>query len=342
VPAPAYAAHRGFGLEERRNVSASQGWFEQLPQNLVIGLEQGSLYALVALGYTLVYGVLQLINFAHSEVFMSGAFGSFLVTNGIIGDRHLSGIAVPLTLVAGALSGALTGAAIAWILEKVAYKTLRKRGAPKLAFLISAIGASFFLSNLAGKLFNRLPNNSFPGTTNGDRTYFDLSRTVFHIGSLKVNLIEIIVIGTTLVTMLFLDRLVNRTKLGRGIRAVAEDAPTAALMGIDIDRTISRTFVIGGALAGVAGFMFGAAFGVSYTMGFTPGVKAFAAAVLGGIGNIRGAMIGGLLLGEVEVLVTNLSFVGAQWTDVVSFMVLVLVLIVRPTGLLGERLGRTA
>ena len=123
---------------------------------------------------------------------------------------------------------------------------------------------------------------------------------------------------------------------------MAEDAPTAALMGIDIDRTISRTFIIGGALAGVAGFMFGAAFGVSYTMGFFPGVKAFAAAVLGGIGNIRGAMLGGLLLGLVEVLVSNVFFIGVKWTDVISFVVLVLVLIVRPTGILGERLGRAA
>ena len=121
---------------------------------------------------------------------------------------------------------------------------------------------------------------------------------------------------SAVVMMIFLDRLVNRTKLGRGIRAVAEDAPTAALMGIDIDKTISRTFIIGGALAGVAGFMYGTAFGVSYTMGFTPGVKAFAAAVLGGIGNIRGAMIGGLLLGEAEVLISALPFVGAAWNDV--------------------------
>jgi branched-chain amino acid transport system permease protein len=142
--------------------------------------------------------------------------------------------------------------------------------------------------------------------------------------------------------MLGLDQLVNRTKLGRGIRAVAEDAPTAALMGIDIDKTISRTFVIGGALAGVAGCLFGMAFGVSYIMGFTPGVKAFAAAVLGGIGNIRGAMLGGLLLGEAEVLITAVPQVGAQWTDVVAFVILILVLIFRPTGILGERLGRTA
>jgi branched-chain amino acid transport system permease protein len=157
-----------------------------------------------------------------------------------------------------------------------------------------------------------------------------------------VQLLVLIIIVTAFVMMIFLDRLVNRTKLGRGIRAVAEDAPTAALMGIDIDKTISRTFLIGGALAGVAGFMYGTAFGVSYTMGFTPGVKAFAAAVLGGIGNIRGAMIGGLLLGEAEVLISALPWVGAKWQDVVSFIVLVMILLVRPTGILGERLGRAA
>ncbi|MDT4944623.1 MAG: branched-chain amino acid transport system permease protein [Pseudonocardiales bacterium] len=317
-------------------MSQSENWFQQLPQNLIIGLEQGSMYSLVALGYTLVYGVLQLINFAHSEVFMAGGFGSYLVVNGIIGkDRHLTGVLVPFTVLAGLLSGAAVGAVIAWLLEKVAYKTLRRRGAPKLAFLISAIGASLFLSNLAGKLFNRLPNNAFP-------TYFNVNRQVLKIGSAKVSLIVVIIVVSAFAMMIFLDRLVNQTKLGRSIRAVAEDAPTAALMGIDIDKTISRTFVIGGALAGAAGFMFGTAFGVGNLMGFTPGVKAFAAAVLGGIGNIRGAMIGGLLLGEAEVLVTNLSFVGAQWNDVVSFVVLVLVLMFRPTGILGERLGRAA
>jgi branched-chain amino acid transport system permease protein len=330
-------------------MGGSETWLQQLPQNLVLGLEQGSIYALIALGYTLVYGVLQLINFAHSEVFMTGAFGSYLVVNAIIGTRNITGVAVPLTLMVGLLSGAVCGAAIAWLLEKTAYKPLRKRGAPKLAFLISAIGASLFLSNLAGKLFNRLLNNSFPGTTqqvdsNGHQvgTYFNLSHNVFSSGHFHVQTIEIIIIVVTVVVMIGLDQMVNRTKLGRSIRAVAEDAPTAALMGIDIDKTISRTFVIGGALAGVAGFMFGIAFGVSYVMGFTPGVKAFAAAVLGGIGNVRGAMLGGLLLGEAEVLITALHSVGAQWNDVVSFIVLVLVLIVRPTGILGERLGRSA
>jgi branched-chain amino acid transport system permease protein len=320
----------------------SQDWLQQLPQNLVLGLEQGSIYALLALGYTLVYGVLQLINFAHSEVFMTGAFGSYLVVNGILGNRHLTGVAIPLTLMVGLLSGALCGAGMAWLLEKVAYKTLRKRGAPKLAFLISAIGASFFLSNLAGKLFNRLTNNSFPGTTGGEPTYFNPYHALISTKYFTLKTIEVVIIAVTLLMMLFLDRLVNRTKLGRSIRAVAEDAPTAALMGIDIDKTISRTFVIGGALAGVAGFLFGIAFGVSYVMGFTPGVKAFAAAVLGGIGNVRGAMVGGLLLGEAEVLITAIPQVGAEWTDVVGFIVLILVLIVRPTGILGERLGRTA
>jgi branched-chain amino acid transport system permease protein len=313
----------------------SVDWFHQLPQNIVIGLQQGALYALVALGYTLVYGVLQLINFAHSEVFMSGAFGSYLVVNAIVVHTHVSGFTVWLTVAAGIVTGAIVGGAVAWLLEKTAYKPLRQRGAPKLAFLISAIGASLFLSNLAGKLFNHLSNNPFP-------TYFNTSRVLFNIGSAKIRLLILIIVVTAFVMMIFLDRLVNHTKLGRGIRAVAEDAPTAALMGIDIDKTISRTFVIGGALAGVAGFMYGTAFGASYTMGFTPGVKAFAAAVLGGIGNIRGAMIGGLLLGEAEVLISALPFIGAQWNDVVSFLVLVFVLLVRPTGILGERLGRAA
>jgi branched-chain amino acid transport system permease protein len=273
---------------------------------------------------------------------MTGAFGSYLVVNGILGDRHISGVAIPLTLMVGLLSGAVCGAGMAWLLEKVAYKTLRKRGAPKLAFLISAIGASFFLSNLAGKLFNRLQNNSFPGTTGGEPTYINPYHALVDTKYFTLRTIEVVIIAVTVLMMVFLDRLVNHTKLGRSIRAVAEDAPTAALMGIDIDQTISRTFVIGGALAGIAGFLFGIAFGVSYTMGFTPGVKAFAAAVLGGIGNVRGAMIGGLLLGEAEVLITAIPQVGAEWTDVVSFVVLVLVLIVRPTGILGERLGRTA
>ena len=302
---------------------------------LVLGLTRGSMYALIALGYTLVYGVLQLINFAHSEVFMSGAFGSFFLVHLLVGDgKGTPGWAVPLVLLAGVLAGAATGGLVAWTLERVAYRPLRKRNAPKLAFLISAIGASFFLSQLAGKMFSRL-TNAFP-------SFFDKNATVFSVGGAHVSVLQLIIILSALAMMLFLDRLVNATKLGRSIRAVAEDAPTAALMGIDIDRTISRTFIIGGLLGGAAGFLYGFAFQISNTMGFLPGVKAFAAAVLGGIGNIRGAMFGGLLLGVVENLIAPLPFIGLQWTDVVAFLVLVLVLMFRPTGLLGERLGRAA
>jgi branched-chain amino acid transport system permease protein len=313
---------------------------------LIAGLTRGSMYALIALGYTLVYGVLQLINFAHSEVFMCGAFGSLIVVNSTVGRgvHHLPWYGVTGVLLLGLVSGAVTGAIAAWILERVAYRPLRKRGAPKLAFLISAIGMSFFLSQLAGKMFNRLNNNNFP-------TYFDANKNIVpsgFLGGIHISVLQAIVIVSALLMMLFLDRLVSGTKLGKSIRGVAEDAPTAALMGIDIDKTISRTFMIGGALGGAAGFLFGTAFTVSNIMGFIPGVKAFAAAVLGGIGNIRGAMVGGLVLGVVEALVPTApwgsanAWIGIQWSDVVAFVVLVLVLMFRPTGILGERLGRAA
>ena len=307
----------------------------------IAGLTRGSMYALIALGYTLVYGVLQLINFAHSEVFMSGAFGSYLIVHWMVGDGiQTKSWAVPLVIIVGLLSGALTGAGVAWSLERVAYRPLRRRGAPKLAFLISAIGVSFFLSALAGKLFNRFSTNPFPN-------YFDTTHVVFTIDGSAVQTIQLVLIGSAVVMMVFLDRLVSGTKLGRSIRGVAEDAPTAALMGIDIDRTISRTFVIGGALGGAAGFLFGTAFTFSNVMGFQPGIKAFAAAVLGGIGNIRGAMIGGLILGVVENLVPTFPWgqqpwIGIKWTDAIAFVVLVLVLVFRPSGILGERLGRAA
>jgi branched-chain amino acid transport system permease protein len=302
---------------------------------LILGITRGSMYALIALGYTLVYGVLQLINFAHSEVFMSGAFGSYAIVHLIVGDgKATPSWAVPFILIIGIVSGALTAAVIAWALERVAYRPLRKRGAPKLAFLISAIGASFFLSQLAGKLFGRLTSNSFPA-------FFDQNAVLFKIAGAEVRVLQVVIVASAIVMMLFLDRLVSVTKLGRSIRAISEDAPTAALMGIDIDKTISRTFIIGGLLGGAAGFLFGLNFSFGNTMGFLPGVKAFAAAVLGGIGNIRGAMIGGLLLGIVENLVPVIN-IDTKWTDVVAFVVLVLVLMFRPTGILGERLGRAA
>lgn len=302
---------------------------------LITGLAQGSMIALVALGYTMVYGILKLINFAHSEVFMAGAFGSYLVVSQLAPGEH-GFLGASMIVLAGLLTGAIVSALIAWTLELVAYKPLRQRGAPKLAFLISAIGMSFFLVQLFGKLFNRFSGNPFP------ENYLDKNAPVLELGGVTVTRIQVIIIVAALLTMILLDRIVNGTKLGRSIRAVAEDAPTAALMGINIDRTISRTFLIGGALAGVAGFLFGQAFGFGNTMGFDQGVKAFAAAVLGGIGNLRGAMMGGLLLGIVEAIVPPLPFIGIEWTDVVAFVVLVAILVFRPTGLLGEKLGRAA
>jgi branched-chain amino acid transport system permease protein len=308
---------------------------------LILGITRGSMYALIALGYTLVYGVLQLINFAHSEVFMAGAFGSYLVVVAVAPENgQLGFVAVALVILLGLFSGAASGAGVAYTLERVAYRPLRRRGAPKLAFLISAIGASFLLSQLFGKLFNRLPNNRFPD-------YFNANAEVFTIFGARVTVLQLIIVVAAVALMIFLDRLVSGTKLGRSIRATAEDAPTAALMGVDIDRTISRTFLIGGALAGAAGFLFGTAFVFGNTMGFIPGIKAFAAAVLGGIGNIRGAMIGGLLLGIAENLIPTAPWngdpwIGIEWTDVVAFVILILILVFRPTGILGERLGRAA
>jgi branched-chain amino acid transport system permease protein len=298
----------------------------------VQGLSDGFLYALIALGYTLVYGVLQLINFAHSEVFMSGGFAGYFVLRTLIGSSSPHGASSVGLVVVGIAAGAGAGGVVAFLLERVAYRPLRRHNAPRLAFLISAIGASFFLYNLAGKEFGR-DSVSIPAP-------FNLSGTVFTVFGAPVQTYEIVIAISAVIMLVLLDRLVAVTRLGRGIRAVAQDADTAALMGVDIDRTISQTFVIGGLLGGAAGFLFGLSSGVVYTMGFTPGLKAFTAAVLGGIGNVRGAVLGGLLLGVTENL--GVACVQSSWRDVIAFGILVLVLLVRPTGLLGERLGRSA
>jgi branched-chain amino acid transport system permease protein len=298
---------------------------------LVGGLANGFLYALIALGYTLVYGVLQLINFAHSEVFMIGGFAGLFLMQGLIGSSQPSGATSLLLLVVGIIAGAVAGGALAFVLERVAYRPLRLRRAPKLAYLISAIGASYFLFNLAGKEFGRDAVSVPAPFTNG---------TVFRVFGASVQTYYVVIAVSAIVMLVFLDRLVAQTRLGQGIRAVAQDADTASLMGVNINRVISQTFIVGGLLGGAAGFLFGLGSGVVYTMGFTPGLKAFTAAVLGGIGNIRGAMLGGLLLGVVESL--TVSCINTKWTDVVAFGILVLVLLVRPTGILGERLGRSA
>jgi branched-chain amino acid transport system permease protein len=296
------------------------------------GLANGFLYALIALGYTLVYGVLRLINFAHSEVVMSGGFGGLFAMRAVLGTSTPGGFWAIGFMIVGIIAGALAGGAIAFVLERVAYRPLRKRNAPRLTYLISAIGASYFIFNLAGKEFGRY--TAFipaPAVVNGD---------AFKVCGVGVQSVWILTMVVSLVLLVVLDLVVNKTKLGKGIRAVAQDAETASLMGVHIDRTISLTFVLGGLMGGAAGFLFGLQFGVIYTMGFVPGLKAFTAAVLGGIGNIRGAMIGGLLLGLFESI--PLRWMSAEWQDVVAFGVLVTLLLFRPTGILGERLGREA
>jgi branched-chain amino acid transport system permease protein len=296
------------------------------------GLANGFLYALIALGYTLVYGVLRLINFAHSEVVMSGGFGGLFAMRAVLGKSTPNGFWAIGFMIVGIIAGALSGGAIAFVLERVAYRPLRKRNAPRLTYLISAIGASYFIFNLAGKEFGRY--TAFipaPTVVTGD---------AFKVCGVGVQSVWILTMVVSLILLVVLDLVVNKTKLGKGIRAVAQDAETASLMGVHIDRTISLTFVLGGLMGGAAGFLFGLQFGVIYTMGFVPGLKAFTAAVLGGIGNIRGAMIGGLLLGLFESI--PLRWMSAEWQDVVAFGVLVTLLLFRPTGILGERLGREA
>jgi branched-chain amino acid transport system permease protein len=300
---------------------------------VVVGVTNGFIYALIALGYTLVYGVLQLLNFAHSEVFMAGAFGGLFFTLAVLGrDGEAHGMMSAVMIVGGLLAGGVFGGAVAFVLERVAYRPLRRRNAPRLAYLISAIGASFFLINIFGKMFGRMPIKVPDLYKNG---------TVFTVFGAAISVRTCVIAISAIAMLVLLDYVVNKTRLGQGIRAVAQDADTASLMGVNIDRVISQTFVVGGLLGGAAGFLYGGLFvNVQNTMGFLPGLKAFSAAVLGGIGNVRGAMLGGLLLGLVE----NFTVVCTQaaWNSVVAFLVLVLVLLFRPTGILGERLGRSA
>ncbi|SFC83326.1 branched-chain amino acid ABC transporter permease [Streptomyces aidingensis] len=297
----------------------------------VLGMVLGSLYAVIAIGYTLVYGVLQLLNFAHSEVFMAGGFGGLIVLTLVEPVAAPSGVQSVGYVLLGMAGGAALGGTVAYFLEKVAYRPLRRRRAPRLVFLITAIGASFFLYNLAGKIFGR---NAVPMPSAYE------NKRVLTVFGTSLNITQLLILGSAVVMLLGVDYVVNRTKLGSGIRAVAQDPEVASLMGVDIDKVVSRTFVLGGLMGGVAGFLFGTNVQVFPTMGFLPGVTAFAAAVLGGIGNVRGAMLGGLLLGVVEAFTVDL--VGDEWRYVGAFAVLVLVLMFRPTGILGERVARAA
>jgi branched-chain amino acid transport system permease protein len=297
----------------------------------VDGLTIGAIYALVALGYTLVYGVLKLINFAHSEVFMIGTFASLFTIHalGITGEQNGFGL-IGILLLCG-LTGMAASGATAVVLERVAYRPLRRRGASRLAALISAIGASFFLQEVFALRYGR-DLVAFPRVM--------AKKELFHIGRGIVRNDKLIVFAAAILMMIVLDRLVAGTRLGRGIRAVAQDAETAVLMGVNIDRVVMTTFLLGGAMAGIAAMLFGLRFeNTRFDIGFLLGIKAFTAAVLGGIGNLRGALVGGLALGLIENY--GASIWGSQWKDVISFTVLVVILLFRPSGLLGEALSRS-
>jgi branched-chain amino acid transport system permease protein len=307
------------------------------PQVLLDGIILGFMYALIALGYTMVYGVLEFINFAHSEIFIVGAFVGVEILLALKGAGLLEGLPWVVVLLLILTAGMVVSGTLAVVVERVAYRPLRN--APRLIPLISAIGVSFFLQD-AIRLFESVWNNAFNlvyPTLDVLNHRFEITETI------DVPLKSLVVIVAALLMLWALHSLVRRTKIGKAIRAVAEDQAAASLMGINVNRIISLTFLIGGAMGGAAGVLFGVQYGLinPYT-GFIPGLKAFTAAVLGGIGNIPGAMIGGLVLGLLEAfaasylsLLTGGAF-GAEYKDIFAFSVLILILIFRPKGLLGE------
>jgi branched-chain amino acid transport system permease protein len=304
-----------------------------LLQQIINGLVQGSVYALVALGYTMVYGILGLINFAHGEVVMVGAMIALMVIQTLLAAA-LSPVLVLLLAVLVAMAACM---ALGYSIERIAYRPLRN--APRLAPLITAIGVSIVLQTLAMIIWGR-EYHAFPPL---------LPNTSHNIGGALITEVQIAIIIIATLVMLGLMLLVHRTRLGRAMRAVAENQTAASLMGVNINKVISTTFMLGSALAAIAGIMVSANYGVvHYYMGFILGLKAFTAAVLGGIGNLRGAMLGGILLGLIESLGAGYigpltgGILGSHYQDAFAFMVLITVLVFRPSGLLGERVSERA
>lgn len=295
---------------------------------IINGSVQGAMYALIALGYTLVYGILFMINFAHGEIFMIGAYAGYFTLKGFSDSGFLDSNPVVALLVTFAI-GMLVPMIAGIVLERVAYRPLRR--APRLVPLISAIGASLFLQQAARLLFG-IRIKVYPPVP--------FLEGYWEIGGVIIRHLGVAIIVSAILMMIGLWALVKRTKLGRAMRAVAEDKDTAALMGVDVNWVIMMTFAIGSILAGAAGVMWGLWYKqVIHTMGFIPGLKAFTAAVLGGIGNVPGAMLGGFFLGLVESLAPTALGVSTQLKDVIAFALLVLVLIFRPNGLMGEVLS---
>ncbi|GFM37193.1 branched-chain amino acid ABC transporter permease [Desulfovibrio psychrotolerans] len=297
---------------------------EEFFQQLTNGLAVGGIYALIALGYTMVYGVLKLINFAHGDLFTIGAFlGLTLLTTLGLSD-HLGALAGVIAL---ALMVMILVGLIGFLLERTAYRPLRT--SPRLSAVVSALGASIFFQNAVMLIWGARPL-VYPHSI--------LPRTAVSLFGMEVPVVRIIMFATSVVLMLGLYYLTHKTKTGTAIRAAAIDQDAAKLMGIDVNRVIALVFCIGPALGGAAGVMVGLYYGqISFTMGWLYGLKAFTAAILGGIGNIPGAMLGGLLLGVIEAL--GAAYISIAWKDAISFLVLILILIVRPTGLLGERVA---
>ncbi len=298
----------------------------QFAQQLVNGTVLGATYGLIALGYTMVYGIIQLINFAHGEIFMVGAFGGLTVYRYWLPASLASNVWVALPAVLLVAVAAAVGVAV--VVERLAYRPLRN--APRLAPLITAIGVSIFLQE-AVRLF-------YPGGKRQQPFPQLISAGTVNVGGVTVAWVSVFVVVTAVAMMVALQVFVKATRMGKAMRATSQDPETARLMGIDIDRVIVLTFVLGAALAGVAGVMQGMRFAqIDFRIGFLAGLKAFTAAVLGGIGNIGGAVVGGFILGIVEALATQYVPHGSSWKDVWAFVVLIAVLVLRPGGLLGER-----
>jgi branched-chain amino acid transport system permease protein len=309
-----------------------------LLQELIVGLTIGAIYALIALGYTMVYGIIELINFAHGDIFMIGTLVSISILGlfGITSTSSPTGLALVGLLIITCLGSMLVCALLGVVIERVAYRPLRN--SPRLAPLISAIGVSLILEDV-GKLWKGITYISFPQI---------FPRINYSLGSVNISSVNILVIVVSLVLMVSLQWMVTSTRIGRAMRAVAQDREAAALMGVNVDRIIAITFFIGAGLAGAAGFIYGLQFGSTiFYIGFQLGLIAFTAAVLGGIGNLVGAMLGGILIGLIEALSSlipdsnvsgfGLPHGGDAWHLAIIFAILILILVFRPSGLLGQQ-----
>jgi branched-chain amino acid transport system permease protein len=294
---------------------------------LIAGLTIGSLYALLALGYTMVYGILKLLNFAHGDVYMIGAYIGFFTLSGLGGSQAPEvSIVVLIALMFGA---AMAGCAVLGVvIERFAYRPLRR--APRIAPLISALGVSFFLQQTAVLLWGPIPREYNPYALRGGVLFDTVA-----LGNVRIQYVQLVVIGTAIALMIALTLLVGRTTVGKAMRATSFDLEAASMMGINVDRVIAFTFLVGSALAGAAGVMTGLAFGnIQPYMGFGAGLKAFTAAVVGGIGNIQGAMLGGMVIGVAEQLTTG--YLSSAFQDLIVLSILIVFMLVRPTGILGS------